>query len=207
MEKQTAWKVKVIVSIGKFLCGLPPARELYRHLEYTTEETAQQEHERQHEEEDIFGHMAAGLDDNPEGYQEQGLFDRGDVKQNGWAVERGNTWRWTGRCWQCLDCFKQVKDRSKQSECMGVPPSIATALTLGRNREHKLHVAVDAKECWVCWCNACGCWASHKAIKLKQSCRTPNKQGKIVLSRVRKNLHPDGSRTLLSMQTPVYLRP
>ena len=96
MEKATMWRAKVVKSIGAMLADLPNARELYKDHVWPDEEEEQAACW-EAEEEDVFGHRAVGLDDNPEAYQQQGLFDKADTmpgkleEQAGLSVNGGAT--------------------------------------------------------------------------------------------------------------------
>ena len=204
MEKETLWKVKVIKSIGKMLAALPNARELYEGHVWTEE--AEQAGPAMglawevEEEEDVFGHGAAGMDD-PEANLDQGLHAKEDYAQPEDTTipsAEGHDWVWTGKAWQCFCCLRLVRDRrTNKTPCRGIPISLKEAFTEGKKHEHRLQAARDSRQCWVCWCSVCGSWAASKAINLKYDCEPPKKQGKIVLSRVSKQLHPDGTKVAL----------
>ena len=99
------------------LADLPNARELYKDHVWPEEEEEQAACW-EAEEEDVFGHYAAGLDDNPEAYKQQGLLDKADnmpgklEEQAGQSVEgKQHDWVWTGQTWQCYQCLRQRRNR------------------------------------------------------------------------------------------------
>ena len=193
------------------LADLPNARELYKDHVWP-DEAEEQAACWEAEEEGVFVQYAAGLDDNPEAYKQQGLFDKADnmpgklEEQAGQSVEgKQHDWVWTGQTWQCYQCLRQCRNRKQsKNECGGVSPSLKEAFTIGKRHAHKLTAAIDSRHMWVCWCAACGSWASHKAIKLKKDCKQATKQGKIVLSRVRRQEHPDGTKASLGRPVPLH---
>ena len=88
----------------------------------------------------MFGHNNAGLDDedNPEAYQQQGLYDKADnmlraEEATPTAETAEHDWVWTGQTWQCYQCLRQCRNRRKHKQnCAGVCPSLKEAFTTGK---------------------------------------------------------------------------
>ena len=49
---------------------------------------------------------------------------------------------------------------------------------------------------WYLWCQRCGGWGTHKAIKLNSECLGESKYGNEVLSRILKNRDPSGKHEI-----------
>ena len=112
----------MISAIGHFLAELPNARILYKDQVWPEEEVAEDSFWAEAEEEDVFGHGWAGLDD-PDGHEQQGLHDKHDVplaKEN--HEEGGHDWVWTGRSWQCFNCLRQTRNRGGTKHVQEYPP-------------------------------------------------------------------------------------
>ena len=107
--KATAQKTKTIKAIGKFLAALPNARELYKGHVWTEEAEAAGPDIMgcwDEEEEDVFGHAAAGLhEDDPDAHMRQGLRGKeemAELQQQEIPDPQGHDWVWSGRAWQCF---------------------------------------------------------------------------------------------------------
>ena len=208
MVSATNWRVRAIVSIGNFLSELPPVHELYKNsMESDAEDS----------EHDVFGHAHCGMDedveaagtpascwaDNPDAVCMQGRFELGEHAAATPKVmppeSLGHQWQWSGRSWQCANCMRSCRSRQHcQIKCQGLPASIGKAIAAATSNGHTLAGARDSSGCACIWCVSCGSYGSCRALHLNHSCHPPTRQGKTVLSRLEKGIHPDGSKKMQS---------
>ena len=144
--------------------------------------------------EDPFGHSRAGMD-RPDADEQQGLFELGEsVRPSELAAEHGHNWSWTGGSWQCTECLRSTRCRQRggRQQRSGLPAPMKVAVHQASRRKHVLACARDCTNSFILWCVKCGGWGSNRTNKLTGLCVEPTRQGKPVLSRIGRQLHPDG---------------